>query len=192
RGKHLYSEVENLELIHTDLFAYQPDLPFDLITSARVLQWLKDPTAALEKFKTMLRPGGYISILDYDHTSLEWQPAPPQSMQHLYAQFLQWRADVGMNNQMAEDLPRFFQEIGLEAIEVIDANETYRRGAANFLPKIGIWTKVAESRGKQLVEDGYLTEAERLQAIAEYEAWIAAESEQMIMKLKEVRGRVRQ
>ncbi len=89
---------------------------------------------------------------------------------------------------IAENLPTYFQRVGFENIAVREAPEIYQKGEPLFLPKIGIWTKVAESRGQQLVQDGYLTEEERLQAIVEYEDWIDAKAERMVMKLKEVRG----
>ena len=66
----------------------------------------------------------------------------------------------------------------------------YKKGAVNFLSKIGIWTKVAESRGLQMREEGYVTEELRLKAIAEYNHWINTEAQQMTMKLKDVRGKI--
>lgn len=188
RGKHLNQAVKNLELRFEDLFDHQPATKYDLIVSARVLQWLNNPQAALVKIMSMLRAGGQVSILDYNHNALELVPNPPKEMLHLYAAFLRWRSDAGMNNQIAEDLPAYFKAVGFDAIEVIEANETYRKGEANFLPKIGIWTAVAASRGKQLVKAGYLSESQRLQAIKTYEEWIVAESQMMVMKLKDVRG----
>lgn len=46
-GKETYKETRNLELIHADLFDFETDEKFDLITSARVLQWLNNPKDAL-------------------------------------------------------------------------------------------------------------------------------------------------
>jgi hypothetical protein len=50
---------------------------------------------------SLLKPGGTVSILDYNHEALEWQPQPPVSMQRFYATFLRWRGDAGMNNHIA-------------------------------------------------------------------------------------------
>lgn len=189
-GQKRNADVKNLSLSHQDLFAYEPEEKFDLIVSARVLQWLSNPVEALQKFKSLLKPGGTISILDYDHTAIEWRPAPPESMKRFYAAFLQWRAEAGMNNQIARDLPDYFQQIGLEQIEVFDSNETYLKGAENFPHKIGIWSAVAHSRGRQVVADAYFAEADRLQTIAEYDLWATNEAQSMVMKLREVRGRL--
>ena len=89
-----------------------------------------------------------------------------------------------MNNQISEDLPTYFEEVGLKNIEVLNANEVYEKGAENFMAKAGIWTKVAESRGIQIQAEGYTTEEERLQAISEYNEWINSIGEKMIMKLE--------
>jgi len=187
-GKALFKLPNNLELVVGDLFSYEPVEKFDLIVSARVLQWLNNPKVALEKMKTWLKTGGRISILDYNHEELEWTPEPPKSMQLFYAAFLKWKKEAGMNNRIAEDLPSYFEELGFHSIESVNANEVYQRGNTNFLPKIGIWTKVAESRGLQMLRDGYIMEELRLEAIEAYNEWIETEAEQMVMKLNDVSG----
>ncbi|HLL44025.1 MAG TPA: class I SAM-dependent methyltransferase, partial [Segetibacter sp.] len=102
KGKEYFKSIINLELIAVDLFKYEPEEKFDLIVSARVLQWLSNPKEALIKFKEFLKPGGQISILDYNHRMLEWKPEPPSSMKRFYKAFLDWRADAGMDNEIAE------------------------------------------------------------------------------------------
>lgn len=187
-GKESYQATLNLELIHHDLFSYEPEEKFDLIVSARTLQWLSNPKEALLKFKSLLKPGGQLSILDYNHEQLSWQPQPPESMLTFYKIFLKWRADAGMNNHIAEDLAGYFAETGFLEIEVFNAEEVYQQQDDNFLQRIGIWSKVAGST--QMVEEGYLEDSLRLKAIEEYDQWIVTDAEQMIMKLKEVRGRI--
>lgn len=113
-GKESYASVENLELIHCDLFSFEPDRQFDLVVSARTLQWLSNPQQAVVKMASMVKPGGWVSVLDYDHTALEWQSEPPLSMRRFYATFLRWRADAGMNNSIAVDAKDYFAEAGLQ------------------------------------------------------------------------------
>jgi len=185
-GQARYHAVPNLKLVYADLFHFEPEQHFDLIASARTMQWLQNPAAALRQLTKWLKPGGILSILDYDHTAIEWLPAPPSSMQRFYNTFLKWRADAGMNNRIAEDLPLLFAEAGLSDIQVFEANEVYRSGNDNFKAKLGIWSKVAAST--QMVEEGYLKEEDRLQSISDYNNWIETEARQMTMKLKEVRG----
>lgn len=188
RGKQLYSSIPNLELICGDMFSYNRKTDYDLITAARVLQWLKDPLKAINKLVELLRPDGVISVLDYDHTDIEFDPEPPDSMKYFYQRFLDWRSDAGMNNSIAKDLPRLFEKAGLKSITSIEADQAYHRGEKDFLFKVGIWSDVASSRGKQLVEDGYVDESVRQQAITEYNEWTAHDARSMVLKLNEVRG----
>jgi len=187
-GRETYGDVENLELICKDLFDFDTDKKFDLIVTARTLQWLSNPVQALAKMKNMLKPGGWLSVLDYNHTAIEWQPEPPASMLVFYAAFLRWRNDAGMNNRVADDAAGYFEELGIKNIEVFDADQTYKKGESDFISKIGIWSQVAQST--QMVDEGYITNQERLKAIEDYNNWIATDAEQMVMKLKETRGQV--
>ena len=187
-GRHTYRQQENLELLHCDLFDFKADQKFDLITSARALQWMSNPKEALAKMKSLLRPGGTISILDYDHTGLEWNPEPPESMREFYSIFLKWRKDAGLNNQMAKDLKQIMSEVGLESVEVLNSDEFYERSRPDFDFKVGIWSKVASSR--QMVEEGYLKDELRLRAIDDYDNWVNEKAISMTMKLNEVRGKL--
>ena len=161
---------------------------FDLIVSARVLQWLDNPQAALAKIKTWLKPNGKISILDYNHEALAWTPAPPKSMQIFYKGFLDWRSSLGLNNAIAEDLPDYFEKVGLQNIEIISANEVYNKGEENFLHKASIWIEVAKNVGDKMVAGGFVTEELRLTAMKEHQQWIETEAAQMVMKLNDVSG----
>jgi len=190
KGKKDFESIANLQLIAVDLFEYEPEEKFDLIVSARVLQWLSNPEEALIKCKESLKPGGVISVLDYNHTKLEWKPEPPVSMKLFYEAFLNWRADAGMDNEIAEHLPEHFKRAGFHSIEILDSNELYQKGEDNFIEKAGIWLHVASSRGKQMVQNGYLSDKELQQAIEEYDIWIKNKAELMIMKLNEIRAKM--
>jgi ubiquinone/menaquinone biosynthesis C-methylase UbiE len=187
-GQISYKSVKNLKLIYCDLFAFEPDQKFDLIVSARMLQWLSNPKGALLKMQSMLKDEGQISVLDYNHNDIEWNPEPPESMKAFYNIFLKWRRDAGMNNGMSDILPKLFEEIGLTSIEILNSDEHYARSRADFISKVGIWSKVAGS--KQLVDEGYLDDELRQQAIREYDAWVEHEAISMTMKLNEVRGKM--
>lgn len=187
-GKESYQNIKNLELIHVDLFDFNPEEKFDLIVSARVLQWLSNPKEALIKMKSLLKPNGQISILDYDHTNLDWNPSPPESMQSFYSTFLKWRQDAGMNNRIGEDLPNLLNEVGFHSVEKINSDELYNEERPDYKSKIGIWSKVAGSL--QMVEEGYLDNELRLKAIEEYNHWIETAAISMTMKLNEVRAKI--
>lgn len=185
-GQASYGNVKNLRLIHADILEFETDQPFDLITSARMLQWLSDPQRALFKMKDLLKVNGRISILDYNHEDLEWQPEPPTSMRQFYTSFLKWRADAGMNNRIAEDLSDMLTTAGFSDVEILNSDEFYSRQRADFITRVGIWSHVAGST--QMVEEGYVDNELRLRAIEEYNHWVEHEAVSMTMKLNEVRG----
>ncbi len=185
-GRETYKNIQNLELISCDIFDFESNQKFDLIVAARVLQWLSNPKDALLKMKSLLKPNGRISILDYNHNKLEWNPEPPESMKSFYNTFLKWRKDAGMNNGIADDLPNLMKEIGMESIETINSDEHYKKHRIDFKSKVGIWSKVADS--VQMVEEGYVDNDLRLKAIEEYNEWIENKAISMTMKLNEVRG----
>ncbi len=187
-GKESYKGVKNLDLFHVDLFDFNPEGKFDLIVSARTLQWLSNPKEALLKMKSLLKPNGQISILDYNHEDIIWNPSPPESMHQFYNTFLKWRQGAGMNNRIGEDLPQLLKEVGFHSIEKINSDEFYNNERQDYKSKIGIWSKVAGSL--QMVEEGYLENELRLKAIKEYNNWIETDAISMTMKLNEVRGKI--
>ena len=190
RGKNLYAEIPNLELICADIFEFNHEKDYDLITAARVLQWLQDPLKAIKTFVKLLRPGGILSVLDYDHTAIEFEPTPPASMLYFYEKFLLWRSDAGMNNSIANDLKEYLKSAGFENIKILNADQSYLRGQQDFHFKANIWSDVAASRGRQLVAEGYLSEGERIKAIEEYSFWVEHHAQSMVMKLNDVRGQI--
>ena len=183
-----YGHIKNLELISTDIFDFNTDQKFDLIISARMLQWLSNPKVALLKMKSLLNPNGVISILDYNHKKIQWNPDPPQSMMEFYEAFLKWRENAGMNNEIADHLPSLFQEIGLKNIQTLNSDEYYTRDREDFKSKVGIWSKVAGL--KQISEEGYIEDSQRLYAAKEYDSWVETEAISMTMNLSETRGKI--
>ena len=146
---------------------------FDVVTSSRVLQWLAKPRAALSAVIAACRPGGLVLVLDYNHEKVRFEPSPPSAAARFYEAFLTWRADAGMSNVVADRLEEWFREAGLGSVAVTPQHEVTRRGDADFDEQILLWSKVAHSRGVQMVADGYLTEAERALAEKEFRSWAA-------------------
>jgi hypothetical protein len=93
-----------------------------------------------------------------------------------------------MDNAIADHLPAMFEEIGMLNIDVQDRSELSASGSETFKDEIYIWKKVAETRGQQLVADGYLSEQERQSAIVEYDAWMKNDARQMKLYLTAVTG----
>jgi len=181
-----YEGIAGLQFQVADIFTFETAERYDLISSARVLQWLQDPATALLKMKALLKSGGLISILDYNHEKIQWHPAPPAEMKEFYNAFLKWRTDVGFDNAIADHLSGLFESLGFTHIEVEVQHELTTKNDPEFAAKAGIWSTVAKTRGLQLVKDGYITESQRLSAIGAYEKWIAESGESMTLYLLSV------
>ncbi len=152
---------------------YDLGLPgeFDVVTSSRVLQWLAKPRDALSAMIAACRPGGLVLVLDYNHEKTLFEPPPPPAAARFHDAFLAWRADAGMSNAIADRLEEWFREAGLDSVAVTPQHEVTGPGDADFAEQILLWAQVAESRGVQMVADGYLTEGERAVAEKGFRSW---------------------
>jgi ubiquinone/menaquinone biosynthesis C-methylase UbiE len=181
--------AENLFFENQDLYSLPYESQFDIVTSARVLQWLDNPIEGLKALKKAVKHGGMIVILDYNHKKIKWHPKPPDSTLRFYQAFLKWRENAGMDNKIADHLPRMFKDLGFKEIEVSPQLETTRRKDFDFVERIDIWARVAESRGVQMVEDGFIFEDDRIKAIKDYRYWINNYAESQTLYLSCVYGK---
>lgn len=185
-----YEYIPNLSFEVANINDYVSPEKFGLVIAARALQWVNNPAEVVQKMVDLNEIGGKISINDYNHTKIAWLPDPPQSMSAFYAAFLLWRADAGFDNEIADNLPKIYANMGLDFIKTIPQHEASLRGDADFEETARIWSLVAETRGKQVVADGYCTEELRLQAISEYDTWLANEAQSMTLYLLAVEGQI--
>lgn len=161
---------------------------FDVVTSARMLQWLVDPRAALLAMVGLLRRGGLLVALDYNHHRTTWTPSLPASVQAFYRAFLEWRAQAGMDNEIADHLPAMFNDLGLTDVRCVQQPETTSRGDPDFELRIRLWGEVIATRGHQLVADGFLTETERARASHEFRQWAGSEAQTQSLWLATTQG----
>jgi 2-polyprenyl-3-methyl-5-hydroxy-6-metoxy-1,4-benzoquinol methylase len=183
-----YEHIPNLGFEVANINDYVSPKKIDLVIAARTLQWVNNPTEVVQKMVSLLKKGGKISINDYNHTKVEWSPAPPKSMLDFYEAFLNWRKDAGFDNEIADNLTKIYESLGLTEINIVPQYETSIRGEDEFVATTRIWSIVAETRGKQVVADGFCSEELRLQAVEEYDAWIANEAQSMTLYLLTVEG----
>ena len=54
------------------------DNSFDIVHAHQVLQHLKDPIAAIQEMRRVVRPGGIVAIRDADYGGMIWSPASPK------------------------------------------------------------------------------------------------------------------
>jgi len=190
QAKQNFGHIANLSFVVANVNDFQTPAQFDVVTSARVLQWLSHPADVIRKLVALTRPGGCLTILDYNHTRIEFSPDLPTSMQVFYHAFLQWRADAGMDNSIADNLDNMYRDSGLLEVQSADYSETSIRGQREFQEDIALWSKVADVRGPQIVADGYITEEERVKAIHDYQSWMKEHAQYMKLYLRAVTGYV--
>jgi len=161
---------------------------FDIVTAARVLQWLADPLGAVRSMTASVKRGGRVVVLDFNHEKAAWTPDPPASMRRFYAAFLRWRATAGMDNAIADHLARLLAKAGLAEINTTEQHEFIRRTDPEFEARAGIWAAVAATRGHQMVADGTIGESERRNAEVDYRAWLRHGAESHALYLLAVEG----
>lgn len=172
KARQNFGHISNLHFEVCDIYNLPYQDQFDIVTAARVLQWLSSPQDALEQMKESAKVGATVLILDYNHVKIEWQPEIPESMKDFYTSFLNWRNDAGMDNQIADHLSDMFEIAGLQDIKVSSQHEVVKRGHPNFTPQALIWADVAAFKGEQMVKDAYITEYNRAIAESEYRIWV--------------------
>jgi ubiquinone/menaquinone biosynthesis C-methylase UbiE len=168
------------------------DLPwqgeFDIVTAARVLQWLRRPLDALRMMVRAAKPGGKVVALDYNHEKAVWVPERPPAMQAFYAAFLRWRVDAGLDNVIAEHLAEMFKTVGLIDVAECPELEVTRRGDPDFERRPAMWAQVASFHGRRMVEDGVVTESARAAAEAEILEWTRVHAQSQTLYLLAVEG----
>ena len=176
--------------VAADLYRIPFGRTFDLASAARVIQWLSDPCRAIESCLRTLVPGGRFLVLDYNHEKIAWDPVPPSSVGLFYEAFLAWRTDAGMDNAVADHLFPIFERLGLNELQVTEQHEHTYSDHAEHKSRLGIWAAVAATRGRQMVNDGYLTELQRAGAEQDYCEWMETASVSQTLYLLAVEGQV--
>jgi SAM-dependent methyltransferase len=183
-----HADIPGLSFALGDVYSLPFHAAFDIVTAARVLQWLAHPAQALRRMVVAAKPGGRIVVLDYNHEKIVWKPEPPASMRAFYSAFLRWRAEVGMDNAIADHLPTMFASGGLVDIVVTPQHELTQRTDADFEARLGLWADLAASRGHQMVADGVISEPQRAAAEMDYRQWSREYAESQTLYLVAVEG----
>ncbi|PWU19147.1 MAG: ubiquinone biosynthesis methyltransferase UbiE [Candidatus Rokuibacteriota bacterium] len=150
------------------------DGEFDLVNATRVLQWIPDCGAALCRMAHAAASRGPVVVRDYDHTQAEWSD-PPAAWITFYRAFLAWREAGGLDNAIATRLPALCRAAGLEDARLVPQITTVRASDADFFRVAGLWRLVIESRGRQMVAAGYITEPDRRAALDAFTDWMREE-----------------
>jgi ubiquinone/menaquinone biosynthesis C-methylase UbiE len=65
-----FREHANLTFVEGDVSNVYFGEIFDLVVSARTIQWIVNPEEVIGRLSKMVKPGGQIALLDYDHCAL--------------------------------------------------------------------------------------------------------------------------
>lgn len=188
RARRHFGHVGNLQFAVFDGCGVLPG-DFDLACCSRMLQWLPDPQRAVRAMADAVKPGGFVQLFDYDHLQAEWHPDLPPAMRHFYEALLTWRSDAGMDNRVGRRLAQLLARAGLIEIFAQPMPHVCRRQPGHDWEHASVWADVAATRGHQLVRDGYISDAERLAAEAEYRCWLAGQGALHVLALVSAHGR---
>src|SRR5262249_55085554 len=184
-----HADVAGLRFEESDGFDLEPDPAFDVVTAARVLQWIERPALAVARMAAATRPGGRLVLLEYNHADLVWQPEPPPPVRRFYDGFLSWRAANGWNNRLAEGLFHLLEEAGLVEVATSVEDEVAVRGESGFEDSLVIWRRVMESMGPTIVDAGALSADDLAAALVAHESWCGRDARVQRMVLRAVDGR---
>ena len=183
-----HSDVSNLSFEVADIYNLPFSRTFDIVIAARIFHWLTHSFDALEMMIKSAKPGGRIVVLDYNLEKFVWQPDLPNSMKAFYIAFLEWRAEAGMDNAIADHLSEIFEKAGLVDIVKTPQHELTKRTDPDFETRVGILADVAAIKGPQMVQDSVFTEDQRLAAEVEYRKWIRDRAESQNLYFIAVEG----
>ncbi len=188
KAREKYKDTPGLTFLEGDIYNLPFYNEFDVVTSARVLQWLAQPQEALKNMVKATKLGGKVIVLDYNHVKIKWEPEVPKSMKYFYDAFLRWRSESGMDNTIADKLSGMFKAVGLEEVKITAQHEESMRQDKDFQTHIAIWAGVASVKGAQMVSEGFIEEKQREVAECDYKKWIEEEAKRQFMYLLAAEG----
>lgn len=87
-------------------------------------------------------------------------------------------------------LPQLFPRVFRSPSRLVAAVGGVERGAPDFEVRIALWEQVITTRGRQIVADGMLSEAERARTGADFAAWAQERAQRQTLVLAAVEGTV--
>jgi SAM-dependent methyltransferase len=163
---------------------------FDIVTAARLLQWIANPALAVAGMKAAAKPNGMVVVHDFNHLKHEWKPDPPPEFRYFYQAFLAWRQANQWDNEMADRLPALFRSAGLLDVESHVQDEIIERGDPDFFGRAALWSDAIDGLGDHIVKAGLLTGAQVKEAGASYSAWTRTGLVKQVLQMRTVTGTV--
>jgi SAM-dependent methyltransferase len=190
RAMLLSQVLPNLSFKEGDATSLGLEGQFDVVTSARTLQWIKNVGEAISGMARAAKPGGFVVVLDYNHSLNSWAPDPPPAFLAFYNAFLEWRRANQWDNEMGNRLPALFRDSGLVNIEVHQQDEVADSGNPGFSEKTALWTEVIDKVASNLQTGGFATPDLLQGARNAYEVWRKQRLTRQTLSLTSVIARV--
>lgn len=95
------------------------DASFDFVMSRYVFQHLTQPLHAMRGIARVLKPGGYICVVDIDDQLSVTYPEDPGSMKRLTEAFRSLQAKMGGDRFVGRKLASYMRDAGLEVVGTI-------------------------------------------------------------------------
>ena len=185
-----YGQIPNLRFEFGDATNLSFRSQFDIVTAARTLQWIPEPSLVLTHMRQAAKTFGKVVVLDYNHARNEWEPDPPAEFQRIYKAFLAWRQANRWDNDIADHLPELFRSAELVEIQTHAQDEIVERGDADFFDGSALWSETMRGLSTHLTREGYCTATELSQGLEGYEAWVKTELVRQTLSMRTVTGRV--
>jgi ubiquinone/menaquinone biosynthesis C-methylase UbiE len=110
--------IGNVEFQQADIFNLPfPDNHFDHIFVCFVLEHLPDPVIALQKLKSVLKPGGTIMVIEGDHGSTYFHPDSEEAREAVNCQVILQKRNGG-NANIGRELYPLLQQSGFSKINI--------------------------------------------------------------------------
>ncbi len=130
----------------------EADATFDAVRSERTLQWLVDPTIAVAEFERVLRPGGRLSLIDTDWSTLSLDVGD-QAVAKIVREGV--RIERNRASNVGRRLSALAVDAGFEVIATRTATQTWTRWNPDESPAPdGCFSMTSLAEG--LVETGHL------------------------------------
>ena len=183
-----HAGMENLQFEYGDAIDLRFRARFDIVTSARALQWIAEPGFVVKKMKQAAKRGGVVVVLDYNHTQNRWEPEPPPEFKAFYNAFLAWRQTNGWDNEMADHLPGLLRLAGLVSVQSREQDEVIKRGEPEFAKLSFLWVGTLESVAGQLIAAGLCTKVQLDEVRERYVSWVMTDLVKQTLAMRAVIG----
>lgn len=188
------SDMPWLEFRHGDLFELTRAREFDLVVTARTLQWVDRDRLqdAASRLAAAAVPGGRVVVLDYNHHQHSWVPEPPAEFRLFFAAFLAWRDAHRWDNDVTALLPGLLTAAGVRDIASTNTTQHVVRGDSAFDSAARIWPRVIETIGPTIATAGFISEQDRQGAADLAADWFARRLHSQTMAARTITGTIPQ